>query len=366
SQGGSLGDSASTDPAVTANLLQAAGGEDQMGLVIDLAAQTRTVRVSTIDRRGTLADATDDIADGKVDEDYTDGGGITGFISNADPFATNLQDTFTIGNTDYEGNFDATGDPTASPPTGIDDSGVQLVALSSGVMPTTDDLTTENFDGFQAFDPEVTAFRSIFNQRGYGVAANFDDTTGIDRTAGVPVGIVARSTDTSAFETNTLLKDGLTRNTVNYQAVVPSDNRTLPNQTTGELIFDPSGRFDTYGDSSLTPNITFDPDNSDPANGGVDPIAFRLDLSGITYFSANSTAQLQSQDGRPVGNLDNISIAGNGEIIGVFTNGDSQTLGQILLADVTNDGGLIQEGATLFTVGPNSGERVFIEPEVEG
>ena len=61
-----------------------------------------------------------------------------------------------------------------------------------------------------------------------------------------------------------------------------------------------------------------------------------------------------------------MSIAGNGEVIGVFTNGDSQTLGQILLADVTNDGGLIQEGATLFTVGPNSGQRVFIEPEIDG
>lgn len=366
SEDGSLGASASADPTITTNLIASAGGAEQMGLVLDLAAQTRTVRVSTIDRRGTLADATDDIADGKVDADFTDGGGITGFIANANPFATNLQSAFTIGNTDYEGNFDATGNPAAAPPTGIDDSGVQLVALSAGVLATTDALTTENFDGFQAFDPKVTAFRAIFNQRGYGVAADFDGTAGVDRTAGVPVGIVSRGSDTSAFETNTLLKDGLTRSTVNYQAVVPSDNRTLPTQTTGELIFDPSGRFDNYGDTSLTPNITFDPDNSDPANGGVDPIAFRLDLSGITYFSANSTAQLQSQDGRPVGNLDNVSIAGNGEVIGVFTNGDSQTLGQILLADVTNDGGLIQEGATLFTVGPNSGQRVFIEPEIDG
>ncbi len=366
SEGGSLGASASTDPTITANLLAQAGGANQMGLVLDLAAETRSVRVSTIDRRGTLADPTDDIADGKIDEDFTDGGGITGFITTADPFAADLTTVFTIGNTDFEGNFDATGDPTASPPTGIDDSGVQLVALSSGVLPTTDALTTETFSAFQSFDPQTTAFSAIFNQRGYGVGADFDDAAGVDRTTGVPIGIVALETDTSAFETNILLRDGLTRSTVNFQAVVPSDNRTLPTETTGELIFDPSGRFDTYGGNNLAPNITFDPDNADPANGGVDPIAFRLDMSGITYFSANSTAQLQSQDGRGVGNLDNISIGGNGEIIGVFTNGDSQTLGQILLADVTNDGGLIQQGATLFTVGPNSGEQVFIEPEIEG
>ncbi|MBI1387901.1 MAG: flagellar hook-basal body complex protein [bacterium] len=364
--GGNLGASTSSDATVTSNLASAAGGADQLGLVVDLAARTRTVRVSTIDPRGTLADATDDIADHQVDEDFTDGGGITGFISSADPFAATLSDAFSIGNTDF-GLFDDTGNPTASPPTGVDDSGVQLVALSSGVLSTNDALTAQNFSGFQAFTPEVTALRALFNQRGYGVASNFDGTAGIDRSANVPVGVVAKSTDTLPFETNVLQKDGITRSTVNYQIVTPSDNRTLPTQTTGEMIFDSSGRFQSYGAGGDTaPNITFDPDNSDPANGGVDPIAFKMDLSGITYFSSNGTAQLQSQDGRPVGNLDNISIAGNGEILGVFTNGDTQTLGKIILADVTNEGGLIQEGATLFTVGPNSGQRFFIEPETEG
>lgn len=364
SEGGSLGAATSTDAAVNSALETAAGGADQLGLVVDLAANTRSVRVSTIDPRGT-ADPADDIADGKVDEDFQDGGGITGFIANADPFAANIQDAFTIGNTDYDQTF-VDGDPTATPPTGIDDSGVQLIALSSGQFDTNDDLTAQTFSGFQAFDPEVTAVRALFNQRGYGIAKNFDDTVGVDRSTDVPVGVVARSTDTTPFETNLILKDGLTRSTVNFQTVVPSDNRTLPTQTTGELIFDSAGRFDSYGEFDDAPNITFDPDNADPANGGVDPIGFRLDLSGITYFSANHTAQLESQDGRPVGNLDNVSIAGNGEMIGVFTNGDIQTLGQILLADVNNPGGLIQEGATLFTVGPNSGARVFVEPEIDG
>src|SRR5690606_16360890 len=73
------------------------------------------------------------------------------------------------------------------------------------------------------------------------------------------------------------------------------------------------------------------------------------------------SAQLQSQDGRPVGNLDNVSIAANGEIIGIFTNGDSHSLGQIMLATVRNESGLIQEGDTMFTVAPNAGERLLVE-----
>lgn len=365
SSNGSLGASASSDATINAALDTVVGGEDNYGLVVDLAAQTRTVRVSTIDTRGT-ADPADDFADREVDDSFADGGGVTGFLRDGDPFNADIAQAFAIGNTDFD-TLDPTGDPTAAPPTGIDDSGVQLVALSSGRYDTTNDpLLAEGLQGFQAFSPETTAFRAIFNQRGYGIASNFDGSPGVDRTEGVPIGIVAENNSTRAFETNSLHRNGNQRNTVNFQVVTPSDFRTIPTQSTGTLIFDSNGRFQSYGGNENSPSITFDPDNGDPENNGVDPISFNLDLSGISYNSGTSTAQLVSQDGRPVGSLDNVSIATNGEIVGLFTNGDAQTLGQILLADVTNPGGLLQEGATLFTEGPNSGERFFLEPDVEG
>lgn len=365
SEGGSLGASASDDDQVTQDLITQAGGANSLGMVLDLAAQTRSVRVSTIDPRGTIGDPTDDFADGQVDNSFEDGGGITGFLQSVNPFEGALDEVFTIGNTDFNLS-DATGDPTADPPTGVDDSGVHLIALSSGQFPQNDALADQSFDGERAFEPQTSALQALFNQRGYGVASNFDDTPGIDRSNGVPVGIVAEDGATRAFETNTIHRDGRVRSTVNYQVVVPSDSRTLPTQTTGSLIFDSNGQFQRYGESENAPTVTFDPDNADPENGGVNPIGFNLDLSGVTYFSGASTAQLVGQDGRPVGSLDDISINPNGEIVGIFTNGDAQTLGQILLADVTNPDGLLQEGGTLFTTSPNSGERFFVEPDLEG
>ncbi|MGI6454269.1 MAG: flagellar hook-basal body complex protein [bacterium] len=359
STGGSLGSSVSTDPTINDALLAQVGGTENMGLVLDLAAKTRSIRVSTTDPRGTITDPTDDFNDGMVDNDYSDGGGVTGFLTSGDPFSSDITQAFAVGNTDFD-LLDTTGDPTATPPTGIDDSGVRLIALSSGKYSNADSLASEGFADMQAFTPEITAFSALFNQRGYGIPANFDGRAGIDRPASIPVGVVAQAGG-NAFETNTITRDGITRNTVNYQVVTPSDSRTVPSQNTGTLYFNSQGRFVSYGNNDEAPSITFDPDNGDPQDGGVDPVNFRLDMSGITHFSQAHSAQLQSQDGRPVGNLDNVSIAANGEIIGIFTNGDSHSLGQIMLATVRNESGLIQEGDTMFTVAPNAGERLLVE-----
>jgi flagellar hook-basal body protein len=373
SEYGSLGDSVSTDATINTNLAAAAGGADNLGFVLDLAAKTRSIRFSTIDSNGTYGDPTDDIADGKVDEDFTDGGGITRFKESADPFDAVVTNAFEIGNTDFA-DYDTTGNPTignpgTAEPTGIDDSGTVLIALSSGTFPTNDNLTAQRFNGVQAFDAEETAFTALFNQRGFGIAKDFDNDGSVDRTSGVPVGVVARSTDTKAFETNTVHTEGLTRNTIRYQAIVPNDRRSIPTNTTGRLVFDSTGRFRSYGyevNDTDAPTISFDADNGDPEGGGALPVTFKLNLNNMTHFASDHTAQLQSQDGRPIGTMDNVSISSDGEIIGIFTNGDTQSLGKILLATVTNEGGLIQEGNTMFTVGPNAGDRVFVEAGVEG
>ncbi|HQH71191.1 MAG TPA: flagellar hook-basal body complex protein, partial [bacterium] len=347
---GSLGVSASGDATITQNLSAAAGGEDKLGLVLDLAAKTRSVRVSTLNPLEPLANP-------------ADSGKATGFIKSADPFDPDLAKAF--GVVDNSGSS-TSGSSATTLPSGINDSGVQLVALSNGVYPANTSLTTEKFDGYTAFQPEVTAFRALFNQEGYGIPANYDSQPGVDLAPHVAAGIVARDGSGESFKTNTIHQPGMIRNTVNYQAVVPNDPRGLPGRTTGSLIFDSEGRFQSYGDGAGAPVITFDPDSTDPNNSGVAPISVRMNLDGITYFSGSNTAQFQSQDGRAAGNLDSVTVTKAGDIMGIFTNGDTQALGKIMLAKVTNEGGLIQDGATVFTTGPNSGERVYVEAGVEG
>jgi flagellar hook protein FlgE len=78
-------------------------------------------------------------------------------------------------------------------------------------------------------------------------------------------------------------------------------------------------------------------------------------LSGITQFAASSTLTVSKQDGFPPGDLQNVSIDSTGKIIGLFTNGQSEILGQLAIARFSNPGGLSRDGNGLFNVSPNSG-----------
>jgi len=88
------------------------------------------------------------------------------------------------------------------------------------------------------------------------------------------------------------------------------------------------------------------------------PVTFDLDFSQITALSEASASQVQasSQDGFAAGTLSSFSITESGRIKGVYSNGVTRDLGQILMARFNNPGGLKQVGNNLFAEGVNSGE----------
>jgi flagellar hook protein FlgE len=59
-----------------------------------------------------------------------------------------------------------------------------------------------------------------------------------------------------------------------------------------------------------------------------------------------------------MGILDKISIDPTGLIIGIFSNGVSRNLAQIVLAGFNNQAGLMKSGESLFQSSANSGEGI--------
>jgi flagellar hook protein FlgE len=82
-------------------------------------------------------------------------------------------------------------------------------------------------------------------------------------------------------------------------------------------------------------------------------------ISGLSQFASPSTAVLREQDGYTMGLLERISIDPTGTITGAFTNGTTQTLAQLVLADFNNPTGLIRVGDNMYAVSPNSGAAVL-------
>jgi len=123
----------------------------------------------------------------------------------------------------------------------------------------------------------------------------------------------------------------------------------------GKLAFNPDGSLLSFTYDGGATALQFNPNN------GADPMNVILDVGttssydGLTQFSAPSAVVINSQDGYASGNLSSISIAQNGEITGLFTNGVTKTLAQIVLAVFNNPSGLLKVGDNMFSTSANSG-----------
>ena len=89
-------------------------------------------------------------------------------------------------------------------------------------------------------------------------------------------------------------------------------------------------------------------------------------ISGISSSTEGSTLSLASQNGAAPGTLTSYSVDPNGVINGSFSNGATETLGQVMLASFTNDQGLVQTGNGTYTVGTNSGPPTLAAPNSSG
>jgi flagellar hook protein FlgE len=110
------------------------------------------------------------------------------------------------------------------------------------------------------------------------------------------------------------------------------------------------------GTTTVGPDpLSFGPTGTTPtpttmAFGGIN-----VDLSGITNYAGVSTVAALSQDGSAVGSLQAFSISPDGTLVGVFSNGLRQNLGQIAMASFNNPPGLEKVGNTSFRATVNSG-----------
>ena len=123
----------------------------------------------------------------------------------------------------------------------------------------------------------------------------------------------------------------------------------------GSLFFTEDGRLQE--EQLATPlNIPWD---------GSTPGAINFDFGGTgtegtTQWNetTKSVVSFQSQNGYGTGELDGVSIDGTGQIVGSFTNGYQQVLGQVVMANFADNTGLVMTGGNNFVASAASGEAV--------
>jgi flagellar hook protein FlgE len=108
------------------------------------------------------------------------------------------------------------------------------------------------------------------------------------------------------------------------------------------------------GATSAVQSLTFAADGTPTPTsmtfGGID-----VDLAQVTNFAGADTVAALSQDGGAMGSLQAFSIGPDGVLVGVFSNGLKESLGQIALASFNNPPGLEKVGDSMYGTTVNSG-----------
>jgi len=123
--------------------------------------------------------------------------------------------------------------------------------------------------------------------------------------------------------------------------------------------------FNTEGNYREAAGNQFTLDRS--GTGAATPLSFQLDFSRVNGLSTNTSNVVASeQDGYPPGTLINYGVGADGRIMGTFDNGLNRSLGQIVVATVPNEEGLVAEGDNLYRLGANSGAATITTPGALG
>lgn len=119
----------------------------------------------------------------------------------------------------------------------------------------------------------------------------------------------------------------------------------------GTIQFGPSGEFISVSNDLVSVNFDPPPGAAEP----IDPFEFTVDFTQLTQLASVSDAAVLNQNGFPRGTLELFNITQDGVINGIFSNGLTQTLGQVALATFSNNGGLERVGDNSFRDTPASG-----------
>jgi flagellar hook protein FlgE len=136
--------------------------------------------------------------------------------------------------------------------------------------------------------------------------------------------------------------------------------------TQGSVSGGGSGTF-TFNDDGSLQNGTDPVIDLTLSTGGTSPLSLTWDLyddltnvtnDNLTQFAAPSATATIQQDGYGAGTLRAISINEEGIISGTYSNGRTQPLYQLALADFSNYSGLQKMGGNLYGASINSGQVI--------
>ena len=232
--------------------------------------------------------------------------------------------------------------------TGLDAAiSLQLPATSGTAVPTKNVAMSLNLNAnaavpstatFDRFDP--TSYNQSAQTTVYDTNGNALTLTNYFKRATTPTGTDPNST-------------------WQVYSFVGDKQLTSAGQTSVTTTFDPSGAL-------VSPTTAFNFDQFTTA-GSTAPQQFAFQFGvDSTQLAQPFNVSSRSQDGKAVGQIQGVSVDEKGIVKASFSNGDTQALGQVVLANFSNPEGLRQLGSSYWQATGISGEAKLGSAGVNG
>ena len=132
----------------------------------------------------------------------------------------------------------------------------------------------------------------------------------------------------------------------------------------GTATFDTSGNLTSTTDSAGNPTnppltFNFSIPNTD---GSTTPQTIQLGIAGTTQFGSADGVTKMQPDGYAAGTLTNFTVGNDGTLTGNYSNGQTLALGQIVLANFSNQNGLVSLGGNQYAATASSGVAQISTP----
>jgi flagellar hook protein FlgE len=246
----------------------------------------------------------------------------------------------------------------------LDQSGNLITSAGNNVMgyAASNGVVNPNTP-LSALQVPVDATQAAHATGSFSVAANLNAATAIGGSFSTTI-TMYDSLGTSHATTVNFQKTA--DNTWNYTISLPPGDATgVPLNNTGTLTFDSSGGL-------LTPTANQQDVTFPGMTNSADDMKFTWDLYDkngapqIGQTVGTSTATGSTQDGFASGSYQSFSVDASGVISSQFSNGQTQKIGQIAVASVTNVEGLTLEGGNNYETSESSGSASIGAPGAGG
>jgi flagellar hook protein FlgE len=131
---------------------------------------------------------------------------------------------------------------------------------------------------------------------------------------------------------------------------------------TGTITFNSTGAVSNITGNTMSVTTA----STGLSSGAASPQAIKLDLSGMTQYSAASQVQCTNQDGFAAGSLNNVTVDTSGNVNAVFSNGQTRLVAQLAVANFANPSALAPGEHNVYTQTADTGSPQVVEAGTAG